>query len=292
MKIKWIFFLLLCHSITEAQPLERLVDENKLWSTLWQSGFNPPPYFEYTSYTGFSGDVEIGPYHYMEVSDLHASGYIREDSTNKVFFIDNEYPTEMGRLLYDFGAKVGDTVEIFPPGSGSGWSLISVVDNVDSVWVCDRFKKRIFWADDIWVEGIGSIVNGVMMPGVKYVGVGNSFYCYIENDTIKNPESDCVPCPDTCCYVDYVKVDETEPDRIDVTIFPNPVCSVSILTIDGAAGKVYAIEIYAVTGEKVRTDEVRDGQMLISRAGYRPGLYLFRLFNGGMKITCGKFMVK
>jgi len=297
MKTRLLLILLLSHLISYGQSFEMFVDSTKLWSTLWWSGF-PPPYWECTSYTWFHGDIVIGPYHYMEVYDETMCGYIREDSTNKVFYRYCPESDTLERLLYDFGAEAGDTLEIFPPAIYPD-SLTFIVESIDSVWVCNRFMKIIQLtgdSGDTWIEGIGSIVYGVMMPGVFFVGVSNSFYCYIQNDTIKYSSSftsPCEPCPtDTlCCYIP-MGINEAEPENPHVTVIPNPVTSTSVLTIGGAAGKDFLIEIYSLTGEKIRTAAVKNRRLLINRTDFTPGLYIYRLYTREKPVISGKFVVE
>jgi len=296
MKTRLSIILMLFSLYSYGQITEMLVDTNKIWSNLFSTHTGgPPPYYKLTTFVKFSGDTIINSNHYKKVltsqdslqSNYIVSGYIREDSSNKVFYRKSHDSTI--RLLYDFNVKVGDTVNI-------GWSYFPmkfVVETVDSIYIYDKYLKRIVILEDHgkfgeqWIEGIGSLC-GVLESGYFFiVGSRHELLCYYENDTLKysNPGY-----PD--CYYNTVGVNDPVPDEPDVNLYPNPITSTSIFSIENKQTKNYILEIYNLNGVIIKTFVFNDEQLLLHNKNFVPGLYFYRLIDAGKDIKTGKFIIK
>jgi len=282
-KIKILFILLSLNFTLFSQNTETNVDTNKLWSNLHI--ITTFPLFKETNYIKFSEDTVIGSYHYKKVLNSTDSlqsvwsevGYIRENQEKMVFYRTLNDTTN--RLMYDFSAQIGDSlfVNIF--------HKLLVVESIDSVFIYNKYRKRITFNNDIWVEGIGSVL-GVMNCGRSNIsGAEYNLLCFWENDTLKyhNPDF-------SACYLSTVNIFNYSRGNIQISVYPNPVSSNSVLKIDNLNTPDNTIEIYSVLGQKVKTIVV-DKQVIIRKSDFQRGLYIYKLITKSRLYT-GKFEVE
>lgn len=293
MRIKLLIILLFSQFMALGQPSDLLVDTNKIWSHLHISPDlgDPPPHTWTTDFIKFGQDTIINLNHYMRVfhalDSNHLSwsliGFIREDSTSKVF-----YKSLLGsgeRLLYNFNVQVGDTVTI-----QNGLTLDLVVDSIDSIFVYNKYRKRILlqW-NEVWINGIGSMC-GVLQSGFGGItGSIDMLLCYYENDTLKLtnqyfPE----------CYYNNVGINEIDKNEINVMLYPNPVVGTSLFMIEGNPDKEYfVLEIYSIIGTRLKSIIINnERQVLIRKSDFSSGLYFYKLTTSKSEIKTGKFEIE
>ncbi|MFZ4455143.1 MAG: T9SS type A sorting domain-containing protein [Bacteroidales bacterium] len=128
-------------------------------------------------------------------------GGIREEN-KKIYFSEfYMFPNEE-ILLYDFSKQVGDTVFHHP--AFKDYSTHTRILDIDSVIISGKYRKRFkvfgMTGEDYWVEGIGSIQNGLythIIPIPTCICQTTiKFICFNANDSLiyKNPEfDDCIP---------------------------------------------------------------------------------------------------
>jgi hypothetical protein len=145
MKTSLLLIILLLNLVVYGQKNETLVDSNKRWSNLLVEGpAGYPPWPMSTTFVKFDGDILIDSVSYKKVWQTNhelqfyyqLTGFIRQDLNGKVFYRTLQDTTL--RLLYDFNAEVGDTLHT--------WGYVQmelVVETVDSVFIFDRYLKRI-----------------------------------------------------------------------------------------------------------------------------------------------------
>jgi len=112
-----IVIFIIAFSVNHYMSGQILVKENKLWSNTWIGTEKGDHFHSY--YIKFQGDITINNRIYKKIyksedeSQLSWKlyGYIREDSSRKVFIYDDYYQAD--QLLYDFGLEIGDS--ILPP---------------------------------------------------------------------------------------------------------------------------------------------------------------------------------
>lgn len=293
MKTTFLFIiLLLLNIVVYAQKNETLVDSNKRWSNLMVQGpAGYPPWPMSTTFVKFDGDILIDSVLYKKVWQTthelqfyyQLTGFIRQDPNGQVFYRTLQDTTL--RLLYNFNAEVGDTLNTF------GYVQMElIVETVDSVFIYDRFLKRITLSycgqtGEQWIEGIGSLC-GVMSSGAYFM-VGGTFelLCYFENDTLKYSDPGYSE-----CYYNTVAVENFTAKRLNVNLFPNPVNSFSVLSIDGPQDEDYVLDIYSVSGQHIKSFAIKD-KFLIKRKEFPSGLYLYQIMNPKTEIVSGKFWV-
>lgn len=200
-------------------------------------------------------------------------GYVREDSTAKVFFtpiVDN-----YGYELYDFNAKVGDTLTY----SGGSNPCQALVTNIDTVTLLDGSERKrisvqtlsssIFIANDYWIDGIGSITNPLFEPIFLFCYTDYSYYllCAYEDGKIVYPLIANKEC--------YINTGTNEPERTLFKIFPNPTTSsISIQTeIEG----LIKFEIFDSSGKFISQGNLSGTEKSINVNFLKTGIY-FILF--------------
>ncbi len=290
MKKLILIVLLFSPLFSIGQQTEKLVDTTKLWSHLYMTPSlgGPPPHTMITDYIKFSSDTLASFNHYKKVliaSDSnHISwsliGLIREDTTGKVYYKGLQDMSE--RLFYNFNAQVGDTVLII-----NNLNFKMVVDSIDSVYIYDKFRKRlIFQTQEMWIEGIGSFC-GILQSGRSFI-VGTSDYllCYYENANLEynNPNY-------LNCYYNNVGVPEFEKNKKRITISPNPFSTSTAISFD----KTYQtldLSIIDLQGKIIQQKFYHDSNKInLDRAGIATGFYFLRVSLDGKYVETKKVVV-
>ncbi|MBI9038806.1 MAG: hypothetical protein JEY97_11785 [Bacteroidales bacterium] len=204
----------------KSQNQSSFVKDNKKWNIY--EFYKTTKEHHKTYQIKLKGDTIINEIKYFSVflsTDLTKDeiwirlGFIREDTTQKVFFLYNEQEF----LLYDFSVKVGDTLEIYntyrkKPGIPINEHCKLIVSEVDSVFIKKQRKRIILHqicsssAKSVWIEGLGDLKgifhssleysicndNDNRVVGHKMGGASYQLLCVYENDTLiyKNPKID------------------------------------------------------------------------------------------------------
>jgi hypothetical protein len=172
---------------------QSLVIENRTWSNTWIGTEHGDHFHSY--YIKFEGDVIINNRSYKKIYKsedesqltwkLH--GYIREDSSKKVYIYDEYY--QQDQLLYDFGLQIGDS--LLPPNHPfymyvCDIKYINFENSTDSFKQIDiSYGPNCDWPEITWIEGLGStggILNG--LPEVGLCCIEQCLVCYFESDTL------------------------------------------------------------------------------------------------------------
>lgn len=80
---------------------------------------------------------------------------------------------------------------------------------------------------------------------------------------------------------------------VQVRIAPNPVQQHALITLDGADNVVYQFELYALTGQLVRTLAIQgNSRANLERMGLPSGFYVYRISAKGMPLQEGKILMQ
>lgn len=286
---KLMILLITCnfYALTiKAQNYHPIVDTNKVWSVL-NVVYGAPPNYDSsynTKFIKFGLDTIINTLCYKEVLETYnvnlinwtSFGYIREDTSKKVFFI---YDNNGETLLYDFNANINDTIALTlnPPG----FVLDSVVvDSIDSISLSGEYRKRFFIRSlncnktDIWIEGVGSFLGVIYSYTLCYVGGSTKFLCYYYNDTLQyhNPNySDC-----------YIITDnkETKKNIFAIQISPNPASNFTELMLTGIDEFTKSeLLLYDIYGRKVWSNIILGLGYSFSVKQFTQGIYYLNVKN-------------
>lgn len=173
-----LFLILTFNLIVKSQRYFPFPTENVNWNVYLELSIHENPVVKNLLRYTVHGDTLINQTIYrklcVETGDtanpkIKSVAGLRENN-KKIYFIGKDflglqhYYTEL--LLYDFSKLVGDTV--FHDKHGSNFSII---ENIDSVELDGEYRKRFkvysshnysFKDQEYWIEGIGSIKNGLL----------------------------------------------------------------------------------------------------------------------------------
>ncbi len=295
-----LFLILPLTSFT--QTSESLLDTNKLWSTVFHSNANG---LFYTFRYKLLGDTIINDTNFIKVlrnnneeilEDWDLYGFIRQDSTKRIFFRKSNFLPEGEYLLYDFNHNVADTFQIMCLARGYPYEQIQVsLDSISTILISNKSLKSYYisYTEDeyhkvIWIEGIGSLsgfLTNFYPPNYDGLG-GIELLCFSENDTVKYRNPNYNACFYTTVYSKLIK-----DNPIQVVLFPNPVTSKSELKITGLILTNPSIEIFNMTGNKLYDRYFDNNCIEFNKFKFKPGLYLYRIYDDQNLIYQGKFIV-
>jgi|GEM_PF-3579333 len=273
-----------------------MIDVNKKWvnsdGTYGTGG--PPPYFMHSNICRFdtNGPV-INNYKYAKLmystdsteSQWTVYGYARETSSGKLIFVSSLTDTTQ-KLLYDFGAAVGDTLKIVR--LPYNFTTDFVVYFVDSVFFAGKMRKSI---NDDWFSGLGSI-RGLLSSFSPVVGWAYYLSCYFEDGSLMYHQESF---PEAPCFFEVMGIADNIPGQNKaVSIIPNPLTGIARIQLSEAikndAGSRFAL--YNLMGECVSIIQLHECTTL-TKGNLANGLYFYNVVNsaGGL-IGSGKLVIK
>ena len=220
---------------------------------------------------------------YKENAELE--GFLLEE--NKIIYYMNSNLTNGGKL-YDFNAKVGDTITVNIP------IPIDVrVYKIDSVNINEKLRKR-FHLDfgegmDFgikWIEGIGSL-NGILWPGTWPTNQKHELLCLKRNEKqiyYNNNYGTCYP-----DYPNMVNAIKDIKKQNKLNIYPNP--AKNLLTVELNNFNKGMLKIFSFDGKIILEKQINNtGKQSINIENFHRGIYLIVFINQGNEIYKGKFI--
>lgn len=177
------------------------------------------------------------------------------------------------QVLYNFGCKVGDTINTADYG-GCGPDFF-IVDRVDTMIVDGKIKRYYIAISNKGgvsyfhkiVEDIGNLSYLVPIRDCSTDGEGGSgLRCYRDKDINYHPYNiDC----------DYLPtgIDEKTAQRLDVS--PNPVATELTISTIGAIGSAYSV--FDVNGKKIHTGIITSDKTKLDLSAAPSGMYFLRV---------------
>lgn len=279
---------------TSGQTYHKLVDTNKVWSTLGNACC--PPWIYDTYFIRFTDDTLINSINYKRIEISTDStqtvwsdyGFIYEDSLKKVHYI--QQSTQVPRVIYDFSGLPGDSITI-------NISDTMVIHHCDSVLFGTDYRKRyyLYYSEmgfdslycETWVEGVGSMC-GILRSGTYgFTGWGTILLCFFENDSLLYHYYEFPG-----CYLSTVGIPSQNENKFSILIYPNPVVDCSLLEIKAPGKTEYGIEIYNSTGQMIMKNFTANSKFLVEKKYFRSGLYFYRIINDNKIVYSGKFEVE
>ncbi len=187
-------------------------------------------------------------------------------------------------ILYDFNAKLNDTLLIDYPQEAGYDSY--VVTQVDTVFIASKFRKRIMlqntmteYDQDVWVEGIGSLIFGLFSPGLSQSVTDwySLALCFRENPTEEIYQIDTIynECfmhlPQKNCNGVSAVSNTTQVLDFDLTLNAHAIHLSS-------ATPLQQISIYDYCGQLIfQKDLLGATQVDLAHAYFSPGLYILHV---------------
>ena len=288
--MKHILFLcsiLFCFIHVNAQSF---LSADKLWSTMKGPVSGCSSFFCSSYFIKMAGDTVVEGIHYTKVLSSEdqlmkkwiTEGFIREDSNKKVFYRETIAKEEC--LLYNFGCKVGDTLQLYCACRESGF----LVDSISTIAI-DGIPCKSFYltylglgikTPEVWIEGIGSTA-GILNGGASHCMIGDSeaLLCYYEAG-IKKYQS---PLISNRCYLSPEIINSIDPEKAvsQFKVYPNPVSGELLIHPTQSVDEGFTLKLYSIKGELVKT-ECLDVGMNTYRLDIRTlknGIYILHLIS-------------
>lgn len=262
-----------------SQDYRQIIDTSSKWSILTSySGVNSTHFIRFgledTLIGGLPYRKVYNTYDPDEQNWLFMDVFVREDTVNRQVYLRNLIGEE--GLIYDFSIEIGDTVTINNVLSGSIIQM-KVVD-VDSILINDEYRKQFhfepvnwpFW--DTWVEGIGSLGQGILYSGWYNTSPWYTLICYKQNEIVYYMTPGY-----TACYYPYVSVDETYSNNLKV--FYNH--TINCIEIRNTGTNIQNhFELYTVFGQRILHKPITGNtQINLGKYGLADGIYIYSLKN-------------
>ncbi len=218
------------------------------------------------------------------------------------FFEDNQW-----KLLYDFTAAVGDTVTYYVSKKYHYYAEIAVpieyqqyiidsmpyqliIKKIDTIYADNNIPLRRFHTERIWnyvshfmgqiIEGVGSKEKlfgnniNISLPDCNPFEEGVGLKCYSDDDvSIKFVKSNCDMLSST-----------NETIISNVTLFPNPVQDILLVTIGEYIPERGYIELYYISGQQVHKQRAYYGHNNVDMSGLAEGTYILRFMDGSKMV--------
>jgi hypothetical protein len=260
----------------ENLPYYPFSKENAQWNIYLERSFSETPVDTVLLRYFLGGDTTVNQVNYKklwrEMGSLvnpvrELSGLIREQD-RRIYYQGIDFlgfPHYKEWLLYDFDVQEGDTVWHIDSGFD-----YSVIEKIDSVLVGSQLRRRYkvntwrnfyFKDEEFWVEGIGSIKNGLLghitdIPTCCYYFW--EFVCYCEKGATKYINSsfdDCYPSFLFSSTDDGLKLP-------DISIYPNPVAG-QLVVSEVPYGDDFCLTILNSTGRFILKKQLQPGRNVI-----------------------------
>ncbi len=284
-----LFIALLIMGIqTQAQTKFHFPDSNASWN-IANGGTNFNVTFR--SY-GIMGDTSLNGLTYKKIGESTDTMFkaananyfcaVREDS-NKWYFVNKN--DSINYLLYNFSAKIGDTIIIKSPWLW-GDSSIQIVSKIDSILIHGNYRKRISFDPNSYVsiiEGIGSNY-GLFYNGWGVFDYGFILLCFHQNDSLiwmNNPENN--------CYNINLGI-STPPTNTMFNIYPNPAGTFFQINYEGNIYRNLTIELYDLAGKQILTQSSKSNSCVLQNTHSYKGIYVIKLWIDGNPMGCKKII--
>lgn len=290
--ITLIFSLLFCFLIEgKSQTYTPFSDSTSYWQVLNEScggcyyGPGMPCTCGKKNYF-IQGDTTIGSFTYKKLYILLQgfdpwTGYsngsvtfiggIRNDIPNKkVYHYSVNFSCDT--LLYDFDLSMGDTLpqSFIYDNLGSSPNPVATIDVIDSIIINGNVHKRYH------LNGAGSGTGSYLIEGIgSTFGLLELIQAYFE-------EIDVLECFRYEIGVDYyglsgcnivTNLNEQPTNKLELNIYPNPIISNSILSIDKGYRKTKIVIIYNAIGETIKQIITCNNSINLYQNEFSPGLY-------------------
>ncbi len=250
--------------------------ENAQWNVYLENSISEAPVDTVLLRYLLCGDITVNQLNYkklcLEKGSLanpvrELAGLIREQD-KRIYYKGIDFlgfPHEEEYLLYDFDVQEGDTVW----HTNSGYDY-TVIETIDSVKIDGQLRRRYkvdtgrnyyFQDEEYWVEGIGSVKNGLLghitdIPTCCYHFW--EFVCYSENGETKylNPSFD-------DCYPSFLFSSTEGGLKLpEISIYPNPVAG-QVIIGDVPQGDDFHITLLNSTGRFILKKQLQPGRNVI-----------------------------
>lgn len=211
-------------------------------------------------------------------------GALREEEMKIYYqgldYLNNEHVSNSEILLYDFTKKVNDTIIHIAENP----HFKSIITDIDSVLIGPGYRKRYevnsstnyLHQTEYWIEGIGSITNGLLGHITDIPTCCHSFWehvCYKDQFVeLVNPNFN-------SCHSISRTTNIINPNKNDsqIKVYPNPVENIIHIEVLESS-KNYSVKIYSISGYLIYSD-VHTNNQIDLELGLSAGYYILEVSN-------------
>jgi hypothetical protein len=241
-----------------------------------QTNFSTPPNLEYIKYTAskdtvINGDtLKIIFEENLSLKDTISSKIFMKSVNNRVYYYDTRISSY--KLIYNFSAKTGDTIEVNCHPAFKNSTIKIHVDSISTIDVNGK-KLKVQYVSQIHSEGDEYYMRGKIIENIGWTGFmfplhawadppyGGSLRCF-KNDIIGIYKLGNVDC-------DYITSNKLLNERIEIIIIPNPTNG----NINILSENIKSIEIRDLKGNIVYSGKGK----IIDLSEKKQGLYLVKV---------------
>ena len=211
--------------------------------------------------------------------------YFRNDSTNRKVFGLLLTDTLNEFLLNDFNLQVGDSTTLYYQNSNTLSQKGAKVVMVDSVFLKNRYHKRIHFkfgtlSEDstIMYEGIG-FINGLLPASPNYFislgGCSSKLECFqLDSLTLTNLIVQGDTCERYYCRPYYPSGIENGSYKNIVSLYPNPASNTLHVNIEQNGN--YEMSFFNLMGQKIHSQQI-DREAIIAVSAWVRGIYCYTI---------------
>ena len=286
MKRNLLLLLLSSWATCNAQTDFRFADSTAQWNVLesWQQWC--PCYTLNTTVYRISSDTVTNGLNYQVIN---GTVLLRRDSIGRVY--KKSFTDTIENLIYDFSKIVGDTFSLNYSGSG----ILCQVDSIDTVTL-DKPRKRMYvnlsGAQDIWVEGIGSLKSDFLSPGLQYTFVDGPYYsflCFFSGNMLVYHDDTVFQ---TCIIDTVIWYGLKDMSSFFTHISPNPATTYLNITLQQTPSSQTTFQLFDITGRMVLQKPLTETSNQLSVEGLSKGLYLYNVVSEKQKEGSGKLVIE
>ena len=261
-----------------------------------QLEFMEPPLQSYIKYTSIGDTVILGDTAVIIKREYESKStnymYMKSNNNRVYLFVPslNDY-----RLIYDFNAVAGDTIQVFCIFSDFENKNISiVVDSVSDININGNILKMQHVSQACYFEDCfmhGAIIENIGWTGFMFPlhvahdpPYGGPLRCY-EDDLIglyKIVDFDC----DYIANIEYIECNN------NFYVYPNPIQQSFIIETDLWHKSNAEIRITTTTGNHIKTKPINSPQTEINTSGWSKGTYICSLYVGSRFVESRRIVVE
>ncbi len=292
--MKRIVTIIGCILFSELVFSQSFISETKLWSNYVHGTEYGSPYESF--YIMMTIDsVSLGSTYgkvYRDNDSLQSNwfvdGYIRETDTGTIFYRGKDELAES--LLYNFGVREKDSILALVIDEYNFYLYVDSI-KIKPFGIYNEHRKHIYLSRnrkincDVWVEGVGSKIGGVLMdlPSYFLTGEGRGLLCFSENDSLKYKSMN------TCFLTGYYMINEVNETSDQFNVINS--AGELIISQNGTQIVDFLIKIYDMNGRQLFTKEISERDIFsMNSSQLSNGMYIF-LIQGGKFFKSGKFMI-
>lgn len=210
-------------------------------------------------------------------NDTIAKEIFMKSDSNQVYLFDSS--SNSFKLIYDFNALTGDTIEVFCPERFGDSTITIVVDSVSTINIngnilgvqhVSQTAMAYYYMSGIIIENIGW--TGFMFPLSTLADppYGGELRCF-QNDLIGLYKPSVVDC-------DYITGIESINNSNNISIYPNPANDVINVSVAKELDlKNVALTLVDISGRTVLTQTIKSTETTVDINYLQKGVYLLKI---------------